>query len=94
MNLIEKKVDMLLRRLAYKIMVKDNSEIPPFTGDKNNPVEVWEYNARYGIMPVKTIEHGDGYYTHIYADGTEVNVHVTLSGIPLPEDVKKLQKVR
>ena len=102
MNLIEKKIDMLFRKLAYKRGVSKNHEVPPFTGDKNNPVEVWEYNARYGIMPVKTIEHGDNVYTHIYEDGTSVTIQVHLISILTPyldaieeeKYVKKLQKVR
>lgn len=91
---IENLIYRFFKRLAYKryIEKKDNN-IPEFAGDRNNPIEVYEYNSRYGIMPVETIHNEDGTYTHIYEDGTEVTIKVTLTGIPIPSDerLKKLE---
>ena len=58
-----------------------NTPIPEFTGNKNNPIEVWEYNAKYGIMPEETIHNEDGTITHRYKDGTVVNIKVNLTGV-------------
>ena len=91
---IENFIYRFFERIAYKRYIKkQNNNIPEFTGDRNNPIEVYEYNSRYGIMPVKTIYNEDGTYNHIYEDGTEVTIKVTLTGIPIPSDerLKKLE---
>ncbi len=91
---IERTIDRLIRRLAWISMQKgQSSSIPKFTGDKNNPIEIFEYNQRYGIKPIKTIENEDGTYTHIYEDGLTVNVEVNLSGISIPsnEELRQME---
>ena len=91
---IENLIYRFIERIAYKRYIKkQNNNIPEFTGDRNNPIEVYEYNSRYGIMPVETIHNEDGTYKHIYEDGREVTIKVTLTGIPIPSDerLKKLE---
>lgn len=94
MSPIEKKIERLMRRLAWKLYVKgQNSTIPEFTGDRNNAIEVFEYNQRYGIMPIETIENEDGTYTHIYEDGFAVVVKTNLIGISSPSE-EELRKIK
>lgn len=83
-NSIERWADRTLRRLAWRLYNKKQSKnktMPEFTGDRNNPLDVVKYNLENGIMPVETIDHKDGTFTHIYDDGTKVIARVTLTGI-------------
>lgn len=76
--------EYLISRLAWYYYRKEkakNRKIPEFTGDKNNPIEVYEYNLNNGIMPIETIDNKDGTFTHKYEDGIVVNVKVTSSGV-------------
>ena len=78
----KKDITTMLIDAWYRYFVnRQEKNKPGFTGDKNNPVEVWRYNSMHGIDPVETINHGNGHYTHIYDDGTKINIHVTSSSI-------------
>lgn len=92
-------VERQLTRLAYKLSIyerkKSNDkklENPEFTGDRNNPADVWEYNARNGIMPIETIDNKDGTFKHTYEDGTVVTIEVTLTGVIDGEMFEKMKK--
>lgn len=99
MSLIDRFIDRLIYETVRKMKVKNGNSrdtIPEFTGDKNNPIEVYQYNSRYGIMPTKTIDNPDGTFTHIYKQNDrviKVNVKVNLSGIPMPskEEMEKFE---
>lgn len=88
-------IEYLINRVALYYYEKEqtkNRKIPEFTGDKNNPVEVWEYNSRYGIKPTQTIDNKDGSYTHKYEDGTVVTIKTTLTGVIDSEMLEKAEK--
>lgn len=75
--------DLLIDKLALYYYEKEKMSEQKkleFTGDKNNPVDVYEYNARNGIMPDETRENEDGSYTYTY-DGVPVTVKVNLTSI-------------
>lgn len=65
----------------YEKEKSKNKDVPEFTGDKENPIEVWEYNSKNGITPIETIDNEDGSFTHKYADGSKVTIRTTLTGI-------------
>lgn len=75
--------EYLINKLAryYYLKKHHSNELPEFTGDRNNPVEVFEYNQRNGIKPIETKETEDGVFIHKYEDGTVVHVKTTLTGI-------------
>lgn len=52
---VENLIDRLALYYYEKDRAKDDTK-PEFTGDKTNPVEVYEYNAMNGIMPKETIK--------------------------------------
>lgn len=88
-------VDYLFNMAAlyyYEKEQEKNRKLPEFTGDRNNPVDVWEYNARNGIMPVKSMDNKDGTFTHEYEDGTVVTIKVTLTGVLDSELLEKRTK--
>ena len=78
----------------YQRKIEKNKEIPEFTGDRNNPIDVYEYNSKVGIKPIKTIDNKDGSYTHTYEDGTVVTVRVTLSGFVSEEFMQRAERDR
>lgn len=65
----------------YEKEKSKNKDVPEFTGDKENPIEVWEYNSQNGVTPIETIDNEDGSFTHKYVDGSKVTVRTTLTGI-------------
>ncbi len=76
--------EYLLNKLALYYYEKEkskNKDVPEFTGDKENPIEVWEYNSQNGVTPIETIDNEDGSFTHKYADGSKVTIRTTLTGI-------------
>lgn len=89
--------EYLINKVALYYYEKEQTKhrkLPEFTGDRNNPVDVWEYNARNGIMPVETIDNEDGTFTHKYEDGTVVTIKITLTGIIDDEMIEALKKNR
>lgn len=92
MDWAEYLIDRVTLYYYNKQMKKKRAIIPEFTGDRNNPVEVWEYNAMHGIMPIETIYNEDGTITHKYEDGTIVNIRVNLTGIFSKQDFENHNK--
>ena len=73
MNIVEKIVLNKINRSAWKKVMKEQ-KIPEFIGDKNNPMEVYEYISKYNIEPIETITNEDRTYTNIYENGLEICV--------------------
>lgn len=89
-------LDVLINKLALYYYEKEKAKenkMPEFTGDRTNPVDVYEYNAMNGIMPNETTQNEDGSYTHRYDDGIEITVKVNLTGI-YPEGFEEEHDVR
>lgn len=95
MNLVEKRVDALMKKAAYKTLLKKSKEKKGEKPDMNNPVELYKYYQDNGIEPEEIIENEDGTKTYIYESGLAVLVNIKLSGIPTPDDVhRKLHLVK
>ena len=92
MTSIDKEIDKLMNKLAWKKIMKEKSDIPEFIGDINNPIDIYNYKVKCGILPILTIHNADGSCTHLYEDGFRVTIksRITLSEIKLPssEDLK------
>ena len=89
-------IEVLINRLALYYYEKEKAKenrTPEFTGDRTDPVEVYEYNAMNGIMPNETSQNEDGSYTHRYDDGTKITVRVNLQSI-FPEGFEEKQEIR
>lgn len=89
-------IDELINRLALYYYEKDRAKEdtkPEFTGDKTNPVEVYEYNAMNGIMPSETIQNDDGSYTHRYDNDITITVKVNLTDV-FPEGFLEYYAIR
>lgn len=89
--------EYLLNRLSlyyYEKIQKNDKKSKEETIDKNNPVKLYEYYASNGIMPVKTIDNGNGNFTHIYKDGLVVNVKTTLTSIVDEKAIINFEKRR
>lgn len=87
--------EYLINRATLYYYEKEQAKhrkLPEFTGDRNNPADIWEYNARNGIMPVETIDNEDGTFTHKYEDGTVVTIKTTLTGVIDGEIFERMKK--
>lgn len=87
----EDLVILVLYKLRDKLVLRERRErTAKFRGNREDALELYRYYQDNGIKPVLVIDKGE-YVSHIYEDGTRLNLKINLRRMPKRE--KKLVKV-